>query len=67
MHFNDNQTPSSRVVDPIKDDGDRAIIDEGCNRCCHGEVWRENAEAKMKVLGFHRIWLHKKATTFNVV
>ena len=35
------------VVDPIADDGVWAIIDDGCNSCCHGEVWRQNAEAKM--------------------
>ena len=27
----------------------------------------DNAEAKMKVLGLHPIWLHRKATTFNGV
>ena len=43
MHFNDNQTLNVRVVDPIADDG--------CNSCCHGEDWRQNAETKMKVLG----------------
>ena len=37
-HFNDNQTLNLRVVDPIADDGVWAIIDEGCNSCCHGET-----------------------------
>ena len=46
-----NQTLSLRVVDPIEDDGVWAIIDEECNSCCHGEVWQQNAEAKMKVFG----------------
>ena len=32
-----------------------------------GEVWRQNAEAKMKALDLHPIWLHRKATTFNGV
>ena len=41
MHFNDSQTLSLRVVDPIADDGVWAIIDDGCNCCCHGEVWRQ--------------------------
>ena len=36
MHFNDNQTLSLRLVDPIADDGVWAIIDDGCNSCCHG-------------------------------
>ena len=67
MHFNDNQTLSLRVVDPIADEGLWAIVDDGCNSCCHGEVQRQNAEAKMKVLGLHPIWLHRKATTSNGV
>ena len=67
MHFDDNQPLSLRVVDTIADDGVWAIVDDGCNRCCHGEVWRQNAEAKMKVLCFHPIWLHKKPTTSNGV
>ena len=64
QHFDDNQALSLRVVDPIEDDGVWAIIDDGCNSCCHGEVWQQSAEAKMKVLGLHPIWLHRKATTF---
>ena len=67
MHSDDNQPLSLRVVDTIADDGVWAIIDDGCNRCCHGEVWRQNAEAKMQALGFHPIWLHRKATTSNGV
>ena len=59
MHFDDNQTLSLGVVDPIADDGVWAIIDDRCNSCCRGEVWRQNAEAKMKVC--------RKATTFNGV
>ena len=66
VHFNDNQSLNLRVVNPFEDDGVWAIIDEGCNRCCHGEVWRQNAEAKMKVLGLYPIWLHRKVT-FNCV
>ena len=38
------------MVDPIADDdGVWAIIDDWCNSCCHVEVCRHNAEAKMKV------------------
>ena len=33
----------------------------------HGEVWRQNGEIKMKVLGLHLVWLHNEATTFNGV
>ena len=67
MHFKDNQTLNLRVVDPIADEGVWAIVDDGCNSCCHSDVWRQNAEAKMKVLGLHPMWLHRKATTFNGV
>ena len=67
MHFDDKQTLILRVVDTVADDGVWEIIDDGCNRCCHGEVWRQNAEAKMQALGFHPIWLHRKATTSNGV
>ena len=38
MHFNDNQTLNLPVVDPIADHGVWAIIDEGCNSRCHGDV-----------------------------
>ena len=51
MHCDDNVALSLRVLDPIADDGVWAIIDDGCNSCCHGDVWRQNAEAKMKVFG----------------
>ena len=67
MHFKDNQTLNLRVVDPFADEGVWAIIDDGCDSCCHGEGWRQNAEAKMKVLGLHPIWLHRKASAFNGV
>ena len=46
MNFKDNQTLNLRVVDPNADEGVWSIIDDVC-----GEVWRQNAEAKMKVLG----------------
>ena len=67
MHFNDNQTLNLRVVDPIADVGVWAIIDDGCNSCCHGRVWRQNVEAKKKVLRLHPIWVHRTATTPNGV
>ena len=53
MHFKDTQTLN---LDPFADEGVWAISDNGCNSCCHGEVWRQNAETKMKV---------RKASTFN--
>ena len=67
MHFKDNQTLNLRVVDPIADQGVWAIVDDGCRSCCHGEVWRQNAEAKAKVLRRHPICVHRNATTFNGV
>ena len=67
MHFNNYQTLSLRVVDPIADVGVWAIKDGECNSCCHGEVWRQNGVTKMKVLGLRPTWLQRKATTFNGV
>ena len=55
MHFDDNQTLSLRVVDPIADDDIGAITDDGCIRCCHGEEWRQNGDIKMKILGLHPV------------
>ena len=49
MHFKDNQTLNLRVGDKIADEGVWAIIDDGCNSCCHGEVWRQNAEKNESV------------------
>ena len=57
MHFKDNQTLTFRAVDPIADEGVWATMDDGCNGCCHGEVWRQNAETKMKVLGLPSLHL----------
>ena len=28
-----------------------ALLDEGCNRTCHGERWRKNAQYKLQMLG----------------
>ena len=67
VHVDDNQTLSLRVVDPVADDGVWAIVDDGCNSCCHGEVWRQNAEAKMKALRLQPIWVHRKVSTLNGV
>ena len=67
MHFNENQTLILRVADPFAVEGGWAIVDDGCNSCCHGEVWRQNAEAKMNVLRLQPTWAHRQATTFNGV
>ena len=55
--------PSNRDRDAY--DSVWAIIDDGCVSCSRSKAWRQNAEAKMKVLGLHFSPLHKKATTFN--
>ena len=57
MHYKDNQTLNLRVVDPNADEGVWAMKDDGCTSCCHGEVWRQNAETKMKVLGLPSLHL----------
>ena len=41
-----------RYVDPIQDKHVWAIIDEGCNSCCHGELWATNAKEKLRKLGY---------------
>ena len=40
----ETQNTKLRVVDPLEDEGIDAIIDDACNSCCHGELWRENAD-----------------------
>ena len=55
MHSEDYETLSLRAVDPMAYDGVRAIIDDGWNSCCHGEVWRKNSELNMFVSGLHLI------------
>ena len=46
MHEHDKQSRTLRPVDPIMDEGVWVIVDDGCISCCHGEVWRRNAESK---------------------
>ena len=67
MHVNDHQTPNLLVVDPIADEGVWAIINKGVTVVVMVKSGRQNAEAKMKGLGLHRIWLHRKATTLSCV
>ena len=47
----DQQSLTLRAVDHIKD--------------CHGEMWRRNAESKMKIFGMRRVWVHRIWTTFS--
>ena len=65
MHEDDQQLQTRRVVDPILDERVWAIVDDGCNSCCHGELWRRNAENKTHHKGLRAVWLHRKVTTFN--
>ena len=43
MHEDDRQS-QTRVLDLLLDGGVLAIDDDGCNSCCHGKLWRRNAE-----------------------
>ena len=36
------------VVDPLESPYVWAIVDEGCNMCCHGEHWMTDAVEKWK-------------------
>ena len=65
MHPKVNQTLNLQAVDPIGDEDVWAIEEDGCNSCCHGEVWRQNAEAKMKVLRLQPIWIQQKSNNFH--
>ena len=61
----ETQNTKLRVVDPLEDEGIDAIIDDACNTCCHGELWRENAEKKLAALGFKPFWVNGGSTNFN--
>ena len=56
-----------RIVDPIRDEGIGAIVDDGCNSCCHGSAWRKNAEEKWKAKGFKCILLSSEPRNFGGV
>ena len=42
------------------DEGVWAIVDDGCNSCCHGESWRRNTENTIHHKGLEAVWLHRK-------
>ena len=63
----DNNAANLRVVDPFDDPHIWAIIDDGCDACCHGELWHANAKEKWKQLGFDSYLFSKNATKFNGV
>ena len=66
MHFNDNQTLRLRSLIQLQMTVFGRLVMTGATVVVM-VVWRQNAEAKMKVLGHHPIWVHRKATTFNGV
>ena len=66
MHM-EKQCSTLRVVDPFTDDGVWAIIDDACNSCCHGELWRKNAELNWAKLGLKPEWVHLRAISFSGV
>ncbi|MDA8583635.1 hypothetical protein N9L68_05360 [bacterium] len=39
-------------------------MDEGCNSCCHGEVWRQSADEKFKKLGVHCVRMDSISANF---
>ena len=61
----ETQNLKLRVVDPLEDEGIYAIIDDACNSCCHGELWRETAEKKLAARGFKPFWVHGDSTNFK--
>ena len=65
MHEDDQQSQAPRVVDLILDECVWAIVDDGCNRCSHSELWRRHAEDKIRYEGLKAVWLHRMATTFH--
>ena len=63
----ERQATNLRVVDPLTDPHIWAIADDGCNSCCHGELWRINAEEKWKNLGFKCYFRNKAPMSFDGV
>ena len=61
----ERQATHLRVVDPLTDPHIWAIADDGCNSCCHGELWRINAEEKWKNLGFKCYFRNKAPMSFD--
>ena len=56
-----------RVIDPYADDGVWAIVDEGCNSCCHTKNWHDNAAEKWDRLGFQSYAVNTVSTSFTGV
>ena len=62
-----SETQRHRVVDPLRDEGVWAILDDACNSCCHGSAWRKNAEVKWKAKGFKCILIDARPRNFGGV
>ena len=67
MHKHDQQSQTPRVADPIMDKVVWANVDDGCNSCSHGELWRRSAEIKIRHKSLTAVWLHRTAATINGV
>ena len=46
-----SQVAGLEKVDILTDPRVFALLDEGCNRTCHGEHWRMNAQQKLQMMG----------------
>ena len=76
MHFNDNQTLSLRVVDPIadegvwallKDDGDKNAVTVAVMGKSGDKMPKQKCRSKNESLAPSTHLVHRKATTFNGV
>ena len=46
VYHRELQAVTIPIIDPYKDPGVWAIVDDGCNSCCFSEAWFENASWK---------------------
>ena len=65
-HVDKNAT-NLRVVDPLTDPHVWAIVDEGCNSGCHGELWHKNALEKWKRMGYQSYLASSSVTSYKGV
>ncbi len=61
------QATHLRVVDPYNDPHVWAVVDDGCNSCCHSTVWHTDARETWRKLGFQSYLISDKPTMFNGV
>ena len=60
-----NELAALAYVNPFKDPGIWAILDEGCNSSTHTRTWREDAEAKWLKKGFKCYISNPKSAKFT--